>query len=139
MEVTMVRRLLVAGTALAVLVVALHLTRNTARGQGVGSLAAITANGGPIFAVDAAGNIYKGSCNEPFARIGQIPAGHTPTCMGGWSNGVAIFIGCSDGTIYTFPNFATPPITPDLCGNVFGGAPTPAVKSTWGELKSRYR
>ena len=62
-----------------------------ARGQGAGSLVAITAEGGPIFAVDGAGNIYKGEgCFgnlQPFARIRQVPACHTPTCMGSWNNG----------------------------------------------------
>ena len=49
-----------------------------ARGQGAGSLVAITAEGGPIFAVDGAGNIYKGEgCfrEPPALRADRAGAG----------------------------------------------------------------
>jgi hypothetical protein len=134
--------MLVCGTLLT-LALAILYTGDTARGQGVGSLVAITAEIGPIFAVDAAGNIYKGEgCYgnlQPFARIGQIPGGHTPTCIGSWNNGQALFVGCSDGDIYSFSQSTPLGFTAGLCGNVFGGAPTTAIRSNWGSLKARYR
>ena len=136
------RRILIVAAMLVGLLIGLVFTLTTARGQGAGSLVALTAEGGPIFAVDAAGRIYSAGSsggNLQYARIGKIPAGHTPTCMGGWNNGVAIFIGCSDGDVYTFPNFTAPGFTAEFCGNIFGGAPTPASKTNWGTLKARYR
>src|SRR5262245_66062141 len=118
----MTKKLLVALGAVASLVLALHFTGDAARGQSAGNLVALDANGGPIFAVDAAGNIYSGEgCFgnlRPFVRIGQLPAGRTPTCMGSWYNGQAIFIGCSNGDVYTFSPNSTPLFTPDFCGNI---------------------
>ncbi len=139
----MIRRLVLACVTLMVLGLALHYTSDIARGQGAGSLVAITAEGGPIFAVDGAGNIYKGEgCFgnlEPFARVGQIPGEHAPTCIGSWNNGQAIFVGCADGNIYSFGPFTPPGFTAGLCGNIFGGAPTLTTRSSWGSLKARYR
>jgi hypothetical protein len=137
----MVRKVLLAMVALAA--VAVVVQGVPARGQSAGSLVAIDANGGSIFAVDGAGSIYSGEgCFgnlRPFVRIGQLPAGSTPTCMGAWNNGQAIFVGCSNGDVYSFAPFASPGFTASYCGNIFGGSPTPSQRETWGSLKSRYR
>lgn len=139
----MTRRSILAGCSVAVIAIGLQCSGDSAHGQGAGSLVAITAAGGPVFAVDAAGGIYSGEgCFgnlRPFSRIGQLPAGATPTCISSWSNGQAIFIGCSNGDIYSFAPFAIPPVTPGFCGNVLGGSPTPATRSSWGSLKAGYR
>ncbi|HEV2104972.1 MAG TPA: hypothetical protein VGU27_04520 [Candidatus Eisenbacteria bacterium] len=126
--------------ALGVLVCALHLTGGSARGQGASALVAMTAEAGPVFAVDSAGNIYRSDgCQAPFVAIGRIPAGHSPTCMGAWSNGQNIFVGCSDGDVYSFAPFAAPGFIAGLCGNALAGSPTAVGRATWGSLKARYR
>lgn len=141
----MVRKFFFLCATIVALVLAIHFTSSTARGQGAGSLVALEAAGaGTIFAVDAAGSIYSGEgCFgnlKPFARIGQIPAGRTPTCMGAWSNGQDIFVGCSNGDVYSFGPSTAPGFTATFCANVLGGGPTPtAAKTNWGSLKARYR
>lgn len=142
-EVAVARKLLLASVALAALVVTLHFSGGAARGQGANTLVALIGTG-PIFAVDGQGFIYSGEgCFgnlRPFSRVGQLPSGAaTPTCMGDWSNGQDIFVGCVNGDVYSFPPFAPSGFTAQYCGNIFGGAPVPSVKSTWGNLKARYR
>ena len=139
----MTRKLLLACAAVVALAVALHFSGGAARGQGANTLVALIGDA-PIFAVDAQGFIYSGEgCFgnlRPFSRVGQLPSGAArPTCMGSWLNGQAIFVGCENGDVYSFAPFVPPGFTAGYCGNIFGGAPVPAMKSTWGQLKARYR
>lgn len=137
----MARRFFYVAAGMLMLAMSYHLSADRATAQAGGQLAAI-AVGGALFGVDQDGGLYSGEgcfgTNRPFARVGELPAGRTPTCMASLNNGAIIFIGCSNGDVFTFNAGESAPISPSFCGNLLSGSPTPAQRESWGQLKQRY-
>jgi hypothetical protein len=122
------------------LVLAYHLGAQNARAQSHPSIVAIAWNraDGYAYAVDAAGAIFAnpGNCGS-WTRVGQMPAGCTPTCILDGDLSGHLDVGCAEGDFY-YLSGTFPYITPVFCSSIYGGT-TPSTQETWGGLKSRYR
>ncbi len=136
----MLKKLFYASASILMLALAYHLGAVSATAQSHPSIVAIAWNraDGYAYAVDAAGGIFAnpGNCGT-WTRVGQMPAGCTPTCILDGDLSGHLDVGCAEGDFYylsgSFPN-----ITPVFCSSIYGG-PTPAQQQTWGRLKATYR
>src|SRR5882762_6476655 len=119
----MLKKLSYASASVLMLAVAYHLGATNARAQSHPSIVAIAWRhaDGYAYAVDAAGGIFAnpGNCGA-WTRVGQIPAGCTPTCILDGDVGGSLDVGCSNGDFYTLVG-TFPSITPLFCSSIYGG------------------
>jgi len=93
---------------------------------------------GHAYAAASDGSVYAtpGYC-AGWTRVGQLPAGETPTEVLDGDVGGSMDVMCASGNVYTVTG-AIPNISLVLCSSIYG-SPSPAARATWGQLKARYR
>jgi len=139
----MAKRLFYVSAALLCSVITYHLGARSAGAQAGNQLSAgiVTGFQNELYAATPAGQVLVHVVGDPpsvwipWRNVGAtspvVAIGVRPDA--GLVNPI-VTVFCQDGTVYDCPGSEGP----CTVSNVFGG-PTPAAKSTWGELKMRYR
>jgi len=127
-----------AGVLCLALVMQLHA--GSARAQ-AGSLDAAEAGTG-IYAASAGRTVYVASQTSiagplDFVRSFSPVPGSSPIASVAATgvSSVPVAVVLQDGSVYTATDFGS---SWNLAGNLLSGAPTPALRESWGGLKARY-
>lgn len=135
------KRFFFACAGLFLLALSYHLGASTATAQaGSPSIVGVAWRlaDGHAYAAASDGSIFAtpGYC-AAWTRVGQLPAGEVPTEVLDGDVGGSMDVMCASGNAYTVTG-SFPSIGLVLCSSIYS-SPTPATRSTWGNLKARYR
>ena len=139
------KRFFYASAAVLMLAIAYQLGTREAAGQSVGTVAFAHDTGWGSYVVTPSGSVYwsyYGTIQAPAPRwtfrgtIGSSsPIVRIGDAVSDASGQVVVHAFAQNGNFYVSTDDGR---TWSLRGNVFG-SPTPALRESWGQLKSRYR